>query len=73
MHDLNAYLAPLKRGGTLTLVAAHPPRIRLRSFPLDFQAPLARWLDIPETLEMLNLCAEHGIVADRAESRGRNQ
>ena len=67
-HDLNALLALLKRDGALTLVGApatpHPsPEV----FNLIFKRrTLAGSLigGIPETQEMLDFCAERGIVAD---------
>lgn len=67
-HDLDAYLALLKRDGTLTLVGApatpHPsPEV----FNLIFKRrSLAGSMigGIPETQEMLDFCAEHGIVSD---------
>jgi uncharacterized zinc-type alcohol dehydrogenase-like protein len=67
-HDLDAFLALLKREGTMTLVGApatpHPsPNV----FNLILKRrSLAGSLigGIPETQEMLDFCAEHGIVAD---------
>ncbi|MFJ1292465.1 NAD(P)-dependent alcohol dehydrogenase [Paracoccus yeei] len=67
-HDLDAFLALLKRDGTMTLVGApatpHPsPNV----FNLIMKRrSLAGSMigGIPETQEMLNFCAEHGIVAD---------
>jgi len=67
-HDLDAFSALLKRDGTMTLVGApatpHPsPQI----FSLIMKRrSLAGSLigGIPETQEMLDFCAEHGIVAD---------
>ena len=67
-HDLNTYLALLKRDGTLTLVGApampHPsPEV----FNLIFKRrSLAGSMigGIPETQEMLDFCAEHRIVSD---------
>ena len=67
-HDLNPFLALLKRDGTLTLVGApaspHPsPGV----FNLIFKRrSLAGSMigGIPETQEMLDFCAEHGITAD---------
>ena len=67
-HDLDAYLALLKRDGALTLVGApatpHPS-------PEVFNLILKRRSlsgsmigGIPETQEMLDFCAEHGIVSD---------
>jgi len=67
-HDLDAFLALLKRDGTMALVGApaspHPaPNV----FNLIMKRrSLAGSLigGIPETQEMLDFCAEHGIVAD---------
>ncbi|ACO79696.1 Zinc-containing alcohol dehydrogenase [Azotobacter vinelandii CA] len=67
-HDLDAFLSLLKRDGTLTLVGApaspHPsPDV----FNLIFKRrSIAGSMigGIPETQEMLDFCAEHGIVAD---------
>ena len=67
-HDLDALLVLLKRDGTLTLVGApatpHPsPQV----FNLIMKRrSLAGSLigGIPETQEMLDFCAKHGIVAD---------
>jgi uncharacterized zinc-type alcohol dehydrogenase-like protein len=67
-HDLDAYLTMLKRDGTLCLVGApdqpHPSpsafnlilgRRRLAGSPIG---------GIKETQEMLDFCAERGIVSD---------
>ncbi len=67
-HDLDALLTLLKRDGSLVLVgapaSAHPsPNV----FNLIMQRrTLAGSMigGIPETQEMLDFCAEHGIVAD---------
>jgi uncharacterized zinc-type alcohol dehydrogenase-like protein len=67
-HDLNAYLALLKRDGVLTLVGApatpHPsPEV----FNLIFKRRSVAGSmigGIPETQEMLDFCAEHRIVSD---------
>ena len=67
-HDLNAFLVLLKRDGTMTLVGApatpHPsPQV----FSLiTKRRSLAGSMigGIPETQEMLDFCASHGIVAD---------
>lgn len=67
-HDLDTFLALLKRDGTMTLVGApaspHPsPQV----FGLIMKRrSLAGSMigGIPETQEMLDFCAEHGIVAD---------
>jgi len=66
-HDLNAYLALLKRDGTLTMVGAPETPIPLVVFGLIFgRRRLAGSLigGIRETQEMLDFCAEHGIVSD---------
>ncbi len=67
-HDLDAFLALLKRDGTMVLVGApatpHPsPNVfnlimRRRSLAGSMIG------GIPETQEMLDFCAEHGITAD---------
>jgi uncharacterized zinc-type alcohol dehydrogenase-like protein len=67
-HDLDAFLVLLKRDGTMTLIGApatpHPsPQV----FNLILKRrSLAGSLigGIPETQEMLDFCAQHGIVAD---------
>lgn len=67
-HDLDAFLTLLKRDGAMTLVGApalpHPS-------PNVFNLIMKRRTlagsmigGIPETQEMLDFCAEHGIVAD---------
>ena len=66
-HDLNAYLELLKRDGTMTLVGAPPEPAPVGAFPLIFRRrSLAGSLigGIPETQEMLNFCADHGITSD---------
>jgi uncharacterized zinc-type alcohol dehydrogenase-like protein len=67
-HDLDAYLQLLKKNGTQVLVGApaepHPPG---QVFNLIFKRrQLAGSLigGIPETQEMLDFCAEHGLVSD---------
>ncbi len=67
-HDLDAFTALLKRDGTLTLVGvpeyAHPsPDVSALIFK---RRAIAGSLigGIAETQEMLDFCAEHGIVAD---------
>ncbi|MDH2327047.1 NAD(P)-dependent alcohol dehydrogenase [Cereibacter sp. SYSU M97828] len=67
-HDLDAFLALLKRDGTMTLVGApatpHPS-------PNAFNLIMKRRAiagsmigGIPETQEMLDFCAQHGITSD---------
>ncbi|MCL2022545.1 MAG: NAD(P)-dependent alcohol dehydrogenase [Betaproteobacteria bacterium] len=67
-HDLDVFLGLLKRDGTLTLVGAPPtPHPAPGVFNLIFKRrAIAGSLigGIPETQEMLDFCAEHGIVAD---------
>jgi len=66
-HDVNAYLPLLKRDGTMTLVGAPPDLLSIAAFDLIFQRhQLAGSLigGIRETQEMLDFCAEHGIVSD---------
>jgi len=66
-HDINAYLPLLKRDATLTLVGAPTEPLPVAAFNLIFQRhQLAGSLigGIKETQEMLDFCAEHGIVSD---------
>jgi uncharacterized zinc-type alcohol dehydrogenase-like protein len=66
-HDLNAYLALVKRDGTMTLVGAPPEPVALDAFSLIHRRrQLAGSLigGIKETQEMLDFCAEHGITCD---------
>jgi uncharacterized zinc-type alcohol dehydrogenase-like protein len=66
-HDLNAYLQLLKRDGTLTLVGAPEKPSPVASFNVIFGRRSLSGSAIgglPETQEMLDYCAEHGIVSD---------
>jgi uncharacterized zinc-type alcohol dehydrogenase-like protein len=67
-HSLDALLALLKRDGTLTLVGApENPHPSPHPFGLIFKRrSIAGSLigGIRETQEMLDFCAEHGIVSD---------
>lgn len=66
-HDLNPYIALLKRDGTMTLVGAPPEPSPVSSFGLIFgrhQLAGSGIGGIRETQEMLDFCAEHGINAD---------
>jgi uncharacterized zinc-type alcohol dehydrogenase-like protein len=66
-HDLNSYLALLKRDGTMTLVGAPPQPLPVSSFNLIFgrhQLAGSGIGGIQETQEMLDFCAEHGITSD---------
>lgn len=66
-HDINSYLALLKRDGALIQVGAPPEPLATQVFSLigkrrTFAGSLIG--GIPETQEMLEFCAEHGIVSD---------
>ncbi|MEP6685376.1 MAG: NAD(P)-dependent alcohol dehydrogenase [Verrucomicrobiota bacterium] len=66
-HDLNAYLALLKRDGTMTLVGVPPEPEPVSAFGLIFgRRQLSGSLigGIAETQEMLDFCAERGITCD---------
>ena len=66
-HDLNAYLALLKRDGALVLVGIPPQPAPVNAFHLVFpRRQLAGSLigGIPETQEMLDFCADRGIACD---------
>jgi uncharacterized zinc-type alcohol dehydrogenase-like protein len=66
-HNLNAYLDLVKLDGTLTLVGASPTPLPLGVGSLLFRRrSLAGSIigGIRETQEMLDFCAEHGIVSD---------
>jgi uncharacterized zinc-type alcohol dehydrogenase-like protein len=66
-HDLNAYLALLKRDGTLALVGAPQAPLPVHAFNLLFgRRRLAGSAigGLRETQEMLDFCAERGIGAD---------
>jgi uncharacterized zinc-type alcohol dehydrogenase-like protein len=66
-HDVNAYLALLKRDATLTQVGAPEKPLSVHAFSLIFKRRnFAGSLigGIAETQEMLDFCAEHGITSD---------
>jgi uncharacterized zinc-type alcohol dehydrogenase-like protein len=66
-HDINAYLALLKRDATLVQVGAPPEPLPVQVFSLIFpRRNFAGSLigGIAETQEMLDFCAKHNIVAD---------
>ncbi|MFL5814752.1 MAG: NAD(P)-dependent alcohol dehydrogenase [Bdellovibrionia bacterium] len=66
-HDLNTYLSLLKRDGTMTLVGVPDKAPELQAFSLIMgRRSLAGSLigGIAETQEMLDYCAEKGIVSD---------
>jgi alcohol dehydrogenase (NADP+) len=66
-HDLGAYLAALKRDGTLVMVGASPEPLPLPVFNLIIpRRQMAGSLigGIAETQEMLDFCADRGITCD---------
>jgi uncharacterized zinc-type alcohol dehydrogenase-like protein len=67
-HDLDAFTSLLKRDGTLTLVGApehgHPPFNVMNLIARRRSIVGSLIGGIGETQEMLDFCAEHGIVAD---------
>jgi alcohol dehydrogenase (NADP+) len=66
-HDVNAYLALLKRDGTLTMVGAPEQPMPVATFNLLFKRrSFAGSIigGIRETQEMLDFCAERGVTAD---------
>jgi len=66
-HDINAYIAMLKRDGNITLVGAPPEPLSLPAFGLIMGrkslsgSPIG---GIAQTQEMLDFCGEHSITAD---------
>ena len=66
-HDVNAYVNLLKRDGTMVLVGAPEQPTPVGAMGLIFgRKRLAGSLigGLPETQEMLDFCAKHGITAD---------
>jgi uncharacterized zinc-type alcohol dehydrogenase-like protein len=67
-HDLDAYVTLLKRDGTMVLVGApatpHPSNQVFNLITKRRAIAGSMIGGIPETQEMLDFCAEHGIVAD---------
>ncbi|WP_075791840.1 NAD(P)-dependent alcohol dehydrogenase [Massilia putida] len=67
-HDLDAYLTLLKRDGTMVLVGAPAtphPSPQVFNLIMKRRALAGSMIGgIPETQEMLDFCAAHGIVAD---------
>ena len=66
-HDINAYIAMLRRDGNLTMVGAPDKPLPVAVFGLimgrrSFSgSPIG---GIPETQEMLDFCGKHNITAD---------
>ena len=66
-HDINAYLQLLKLDGTLCLVGAPEHPLPVAAFNLLLprrQFAGSAIGGIPETQEMLDFCADHGITSD---------
>jgi uncharacterized zinc-type alcohol dehydrogenase-like protein len=66
-HDLNAYLALLRRDATLVLVGAPSKPLPVASFNLIMGRHRVAGSGIggiQETQEMLDFCADHGLTAD---------
>ena len=66
-HDINAYINLLRRDGQLTLVGAPEKPLALEAMGLLFgRRNVSGSLigGIAETQEMLDFCADHGIVCD---------
>jgi uncharacterized zinc-type alcohol dehydrogenase-like protein len=66
-HDYNKYLGLLKVDGAMVLLGVPPEPTPVAAFPLIMgRRSLAGSLigGIKETQEMLDFCAEHGIVSD---------
>lgn len=67
-HDLDAFLVLLKRDGTMVLVGAPAtphPSPGVFNLIMKRRALAGSMIGgIPETQEMLDFCAEHGVVAD---------
>jgi uncharacterized zinc-type alcohol dehydrogenase-like protein len=66
-HDISSYLSLLKRDGKLILVGAPEEPLPVSAFALLFgRRTFAGSIigGLPETQEMLDFCAEHGITAD---------
>jgi uncharacterized zinc-type alcohol dehydrogenase-like protein len=75
VHDLNAYLELLKRDGSMTLVGAPSEPVPLGVFSLLFKRRRLAGSaigGIRETQEMLDFCAQHGIVADVERIRAQD-
>ena len=66
-HDVNAYLAQLRRGGNLTLVGAPDQPHAISAFALIFgNKSVSGSLigGLRNTQEMLDFCGQHGITSD---------
>ena len=67
-HDLDVFVTLLKRDGTMTLVGApaspHPSQNVMNLITKRRSIAGSMIGGIPETQEMLDFCAEHGIISD---------
>ncbi|MDG4575521.1 MAG: NAD(P)-dependent alcohol dehydrogenase [Defluviicoccus sp.] len=66
-HDVDPYMALLKRDATMVIVGAVEPLTNVSGIPLIFQRrAMAGSLigGLPETQEMLDFCGEHNITCD---------
>jgi uncharacterized zinc-type alcohol dehydrogenase-like protein len=66
-HDYNVLIAALRRDGRMTIVGAPPSPAAIMGFGLIMQRrSLGGSLigGLPETQEMLDFCAKHGIMSD---------
>ncbi|MHC5720926.1 MAG: NAD(P)-dependent alcohol dehydrogenase, partial [Nostoc sp.] len=65
-HDMNPYLALLKRNGVLCTVGVPEDPLKIAAFSVLGRKSLTGSMigGIAETQEMLDYCAEHGIVSD---------
>jgi uncharacterized zinc-type alcohol dehydrogenase-like protein len=66
-HDIDAYLNLLRTNGKMSLVGAPPKPLSVAAFSLimgNRSLSGSNIGGIPETQEMLDFCAEHGIVSE---------
>ena len=66
-HDLNAFIALLKRDGTLVLVGApgNPQSLNVFGLLLPRRSLAGSLIGgLPETQEMLDFCGKHGVASD---------
>jgi len=66
-HDVNPYMALLKRDGTMTVVGAVEALTKVSGIPFIFKRrSMAGSLigGLPETQEMLDFCGQHNITCD---------
>lgn len=65
--DINAFLSLLRLNGTLVIVGAPPEPMPVQAFSLSSNRSSFAGSNIggiPETQEMLDFCAEHGLASD---------